>query len=96
MLFLSDADPSLQGTLNVMNAYSVVTGLKVNWAKSLLFPIDLGAQATACLDTPLQWVTEFKYFGVVISRQVSDYFPINIDPVVQEVKTKLKTWEKLP
>lgn len=73
LLYLNDAGLSLQGALDLMNAYSAVTGLRVNWSKSFLFPIDLGAQATAFPDTPLQWVTEFKYLGVVISRKVSDF-----------------------
>lgn len=63
---------------------------------SLFFPIDLKAQATAFPDTPLQWVTEFKYLGVVISRQASDFLPLNLMPVVQEVRKKLKAWGTLP
>lgn len=43
LLFFNDADPSLQGALNLMNVYFVVTGLKVNWAKYLLLAIDTWA-----------------------------------------------------
>lgn len=42
LLFLNDAGPSLQGALQVLNSYSTFTGLRVNWTKSLLFPIDPG------------------------------------------------------
>lgn len=36
LLFLNDAGPSLQGALQVLNSFATVTGLKVNWPKSLL------------------------------------------------------------
>lgn len=72
LLFLCDVGPSLQGALQVLNSFSPVYGLKVNWTKSLLSPIDPAAQATAPPDLYLQWADQFKYLGVVIYHQASD------------------------
>lgn len=47
-------------------------------------------------DLLLQWVPEFKYLGIIISRQVGDFFMLNLNPAVQEFKRKLKVWETLP
>lgn len=63
LLLLNDADSCLTGALQVLNAFSSITGLKVNWAESLLFPIDPGARSTAPQDVPLQWVENFRYLG---------------------------------
>lgn len=96
LLFLNDAGPSLEGALQVLNSFSSVTGLRVNWTKSLLFPIDPAARDTAPTDIPLQWVENFKYLGVVVARRASDYLPLNLSPVVQETQKRLKSWESLP
>ena len=96
LLFLNDADSSLTGALQILNSFSAVTGLRVNWSKSLLFPIDPAARTTAPSDIPLQWVESFKYLGLVISRQASDFLPLNLSPVVQETRMRLKAWESLP
>lgn len=53
-------------------------GLLVNWSKSLLFPIDPAAHTTASLDLHLQWVERFRYLGVEISRQATDYMVLNL------------------
>lgn len=82
--------------MQVLNSFSSVTGLRVNWTKSLLFPIDPAARDTAPTDIPLQWVENFKYLGVVVSRRASDYLPLNLSPVVQETQKRLKSWESLP
>lgn len=83
LLFLCDAGPSLQGALKLLNTYSLFRGLMVNWGKSLLFAIDQGVQDTAALNVPLQWVAEFKYLGIIISRQAEDFPMLNLNPVVQ-------------
>lgn len=92
---MNDAGPSLQGALQVLNSYSVVMGLNVNWAKSLLFRIDPGACATASPNMQLQWVDELKYLEVVISHQATDFLSLNLIPVLQEVRVKFKAWETL-
>lgn len=47
LLFFNDAGPSLQGALTVLDTFAAVTGLRVNWSKSLLFPIDQAAKNTS-------------------------------------------------
>lgn len=71
-LFLNDPGPSLQGALHILNIFSEVMGLWVNWTKSQLLPVDPEARLNAPPDIPLQWVDTFKYLGIVISRSVKD------------------------
>lgn len=96
LLFLNDAGPSLQGVLDVLNKFAEVTGLRVNWSKSILFPIDQAAKTTSPSHYPLQWVETFKYLGVHISTQEKDYISLNLAPVLLEIKKKFKTWGNLP
>lgn len=96
LLFLNDAGPSLQGVLNVLDTFAGVTGLKVNWSKSILFPIDQAAKTTSSPDCSLKWVETFKYLGVHISTQAADFISLNLTPILLDTKTKLKTWSNLP
>lgn len=90
LLFLNNAGPSLQGALQVLDSFATFTGLKVNWSKSLLLPIDQAAKTTTPPDTPLQWVDTFKYLEVLISSQASDFLSLNLVTVLLEVKANLK------
>lgn len=47
LLFLNDAGDSLWGALGIMDAFSAFTGLRVNWHKSQLFPVDEGARSSS-------------------------------------------------
>ena len=96
LLFIKDAGPSLKGALELLNVFSGFTGLKVKWDKSLLFAIDQGAQDTATSDLPLRWVTEFKYLGIIISRQAEEYKKLNLDPVLQEYKKNKRYGKRSP
>lgn len=95
LFFLIDVGSSLQGALQILNSFPSITGLKVNWAKSLLFPIDIEARNTALPDIPLQWVENFKYLGVVISCPASEFIYLNLTPVLRDIRPKLKAWESL-
>lgn len=100
LLFLHDAGPYLLGALWILDTFSNVTGLKgnlqVSLGKSVLFPIDDGALIYTPKDLPLQWVHKFCFFGVIVSCKASNYVSLNLLPVMQEVKARLKAWGKLP
>lgn len=38
----------------------------------------------------------FRYLGVIVSSRATDYIPLNLDPVILEIKAKLKSWGNLP
>ena len=90
LLFLNDADSSLKGALQVLTDFSKLTGLGVNWTKSQLLAIDPEAKRLALPDLQLQWVDKMVYLGVRVLRDASSFIPLNLKPVVQGVKAKLK------
>lgn len=96
LLFLNDVGPSPTGALQVLDSFAPITGLKVNWSKSLLFPIDPATREQASPDLLLLWVEHFCYLGVKISRKATDYMTLNLSPVIQEVRQRLNAWEYLP
>lgn len=93
LLFLDDPGPSLEGALQMLEMFSSIAGLKVNWSKSLKFPIDTEARKYASPTLQLQWVEQFKYLGGTVSRLATDYLKLNLLPVYQTAKSQLKAWE---
>lgn len=75
--------------LQILDEFSRVTGLRVNWSKSQLLSIDSKARQVAPSDIQLQWVDRLTYLGICVSRDVRDFIPLNLDLVVAAVKTRL-------
>lgn len=89
--------PSLQAALSLLDRFSVISGLKVNWPKSKILLLRLHPMpGPAVPTTPLQWVTQIKYFGLVITNLMADYIGLNISPLLAILNQKLNTWKNLP
>lgn len=96
LLFLSDPGDSLRAALGIFETFAKYSGLKVNWSKSSILPIDIGAKELADPNLPLQWVTSLKYLGVRITANVHDYIPLNLLSLLTLLKQKTQAWTKLP
>lgn len=70
------------------------TALRINWSKSVLFPLNLDARGSA-LATPLVWVEEFKYLGIKVSRDLNKFYDLNIHPVLLQLKDRCTSWSNL-
>lgn len=79
-LFLNDAE-SLLGALYIFRG---------NGAYGQLFASVPNAKNSALPDLQLQWLDEFTYLGVHVSCDVASYIQLNLTPIVQSVKAKLK------
>ena len=96
LLFLQDPKESLVAALCILNTFSQFSGLKVNWTKSSILPLDAGARDVADPALPLQWVTQLTYLGVKITARVEDYMPLNLAPLLLFFKQKIQAWQRLP
>lgn len=85
LLFLQDPGPSLEAVFKILGEYSRFSGLCVNWEKSSAMAIDPDAQAVATQQVPIAWVSHFKYLGIHITPNVSDYMSLNL-PVLAKTK----------
>lgn len=96
LLFLRDPGESLVAALRIMNEFSQYSGLKVNWSKSSILQIDMGARDIADPALPLKWVSQITYLGVKITADVADYMSLNLTPLLIFLKQKVQSWQKLP
>lgn len=95
LLFLDDPRDSLRTALGIINHFATFSGLKVNWNKSSVLPIDPGARADADPNLQLQWVSSIRYLGIQITANIQDYISLNLVPLITLLKQKVQTWTKL-
>lgn len=92
ILFLNNPSPSLQETLSILPGFTDCSRLKVNWDwdKSQILLIDNAAKSLADPNLPLVWTSKIKYLGIYISTSTSDYFTLNLAPLIQTMKARMK------
>lgn len=52
LLYLADVNSALRAALAIFDEFGHFSGVKINWSKSVLFPLDLGARASAAYTPP--------------------------------------------
>lgn len=74
------------------------SGLRINWDKSQILPLDQfpPPPSPAYPELPLTRVSAIKYLGVVVTRNLGDYNPLNVDPLFTVLKCKTQAWARLP
>lgn len=88
LLYLKDAGPSLQAALQLIKRFGVFSGLQINWAKSQILPLKFGAPTAEQAAFPLVRASKIKYLGVQVSRSLTDYIGLNIEPLYEILKNQ--------
>lgn len=94
LLYLNEDGPSLQAALCIFDHFGGLSGVKINWTKSVIFPLD-GGGTSGPHTSPLKMVREFKYLGIVITRHPSEFIAKNLTPVIHTLRTKCSAWGNL-
>lgn len=95
LLYVQDADGSLAAALDLFNEFGHYSVVRINWKKSILFPLDPNAR-TIAPDRKLVWVEQFKYLGIQVRKNPAGYSDLNILPILTQHKEKCLTWASLP
>lgn len=96
LLYLDDSENSLPLTLDLIERFGTFSGLRINWDKSQILPLDSFPQSKDRAMLPLQRVDTIKYLGVRTTRDTADYESLNIAPLLAMLKHKTQVWARLP
>lgn len=96
LLFLGDTQDSLWKAMNIINRFGQISGLKINWPKSSLLPVDPLIVSLPEEVAQIPVVNTFKYLGINISKDLQQYTSDNIDPLLIKFRGKIKVWKRLP
>lgn len=96
-VFLDGSEASLRETLNTLNQFYHMSGLKINIEKTRA--IWIGALSNShtrlCCDVNLDWSQDsFKVLGVNFSSNVNDIWDLNYHEVLNKVENICKQWTK--
>lgn len=89
LLYLDDSDNSLPLALALIKRFGTFSGLKINWDKSQILPLDSFSPPRDRAMLPLQRVDAIKYLGIRTTRDPADYIPLNIVPLYEMLKTQI-------
>lgn len=96
LLFLGDTSDSLSSAITLITEFGDYSGLRINWGKSVLLPVDTLSPLSFVSSTSLAVVERFKYLGIQISTDFRLFIPLNVTPMVTRFQEKINTWTKLP
>lgn len=94
-LYLSNATTSLREALLLIDLFGTYLGICINWGKSVLFALHSTGDRLPT-DTPLQIVSQFKYLGVIIHKDTSQFIPLNLAPAMSLLTQRCAAWKMLP
>lgn len=96
LVYLADPMASLDSLLETVEVFGAYSGLKVNWAKSVLFPLDEISVSDISQNSNLMVVDHFTYLGVVVHKEIQIFGTLNLAPAMQRLAHKLEVWGNLP
>lgn len=96
LVYLANPNSSLDALLSTVEEFGSYSGLKVNWTKSTLCPIDDIPSQDFSTKSNLVVVDRFTYLGMVIHRDIRLFDTLNLVPTMQYITRKLNAWEGLP
>lgn len=82
--------------LTLINNYSSLSGYKINWDKSVAFPLN-GCSTIAMMSPfPFRWEPAgIKYLGAWYSASVADTIRVNVEELTRIVRSKISAWSPL-
>uniref|UniRef100_A0A803J318 Reverse transcriptase domain-containing protein n=1 Tax=Xenopus tropicalis TaxID=8364 RepID=A0A803J318_XENTR len=96
LLYLADPLKSLETTLNTISLFGKFSGLQINWDKSQILPLTARASQSINPAINLKTVDTFKYLGINIHKDPTNFISLNLQPLIQQMKNTLSRWSALP
>lgn len=98
LLYISDPSLSLPKIMTMLNDFGTVSGYKINFTKSILFPISVKAKNQMNILTPFPFTisNNFKYLGINVTHEFSGLFKKNFINLYQHTEQQIERWSSLP
>lgn len=96
LLYLEDLGFSLSMTLQLIEQSGPFSGLKINWEKSQILPIDTFPPPRDQSNLSLQRVNNIKYLNIYVTNSSADYISANLELLFDLIRSKTQIWTHLP
>lgn len=88
LLYLGDTATSLQTLMGIITDFGEISGFTINWSKSILMPFDPLAAPLPEGAGQVTIANSFRYLGVMVSPDPTDYLWLNIGPLLDRQHEK--------
>lgn len=95
LLYLDKVPLSLPNVLDTFDAFSSLSGYRINWNKSVLFPLN-GKIDMSDLTQNIPVVNQFRYLGVNIHPNLGTITNKNFQGLHDKIEADLNRWSFLP
>jgi len=97
LLYVQDPVNCVDGIVNLLKAFGIFSGYKLNITKSVCFPVNQLAKLISPDVLPFHLSPSgFKYLGVNISHSFSSLYKNNFVELTEKIKLDLQRWSALP
>ena len=83
LLYLGDTGESLRAVMSLIDYFGSLSGFSINWDKSVLMPLDPITQPLPDCASTVRVVDCFKYLGIQVSPDPTQYITLNLVPLLQ-------------
>lgn len=91
-----DPKDNLAPIIRELIGYGELSGIKINWGKSVLFPLMSGTRPFQT-EYPLAWATgPTRYLGIWLSTDINEIWSENYGRAIDWIQGKILRWKTLP
>lgn len=96
ILYVRKPHINLEPLIRETIRFGLLSGLKINWGKSVIFPLYTCTAQSTC-EFPLEWCSEStKYLGIHIHLDSSQVISLNYGRAIDSLATQIEKWIALP
>lgn len=94
LLLLSEPASSISRVMDIIENFSGISGYKINWQKSEVMPVSSSCSQADIGTFPFTWIQSgMKYLGIRLTTDFQTLVQINMNPVLQNIKTHFDKWK---
>uniref|UniRef100_A0A9J8AZK4 Reverse transcriptase domain-containing protein n=1 Tax=Cyprinus carpio carpio TaxID=630221 RepID=A0A9J8AZK4_CYPCA len=93
LLYITDPLSCISEVVKILKEYGYFSGYKLNFSKSICFPVNHMADQITVTDLPFCISkSRFKYLGINITRLYTDLFKANYNPILKKLESDFQRW----
>lgn len=96
LVYISNPLQSVPIIMSILDQFGKISGYKINFSKSVIFPINPKTQLETLSSLPFKVVNSFKYLGITITKDFSTLFKENILNLYESTQHTFKKRSNLP
>ena len=96
LLISSNPDVAVQAMSSIIDSFSEISGYTINWTKSEAMPLSKMCPPAIRGSWQFKWMPMgMTYLGIKLTPGLDKIMQVNINPIIQNIKTLLQNWSKI-